>query len=249
MERPAYPCELATLPEPRFGLVALQSDETVERDLRLLLPAHANLMVSRVPSGEEVTPETLAAMEAHLAQAASLFPSGAPFDVIGYGCTSGAAQIGREVVAARIAGAVRTAVVTEPLTGLIDACAHLGLRRLAILSPYVAQVSERLRAVLAAAGIETPLLGSFEIATEAIVVRIAPHSIMAAARDLMRGAAVDGLFLSCTNLRALEIIAPLEAELRCPVLCSNQVLAWHMMRAAACAPPESAPGRLFDPRG
>ena len=78
----------------RLGLIVLQSDETIEVDFRRLLPAAAKLLVSRVPSGTEVTPETLGAMEGRLTEAASLFPRGLAFDALGYGCTSAAAQIG-----------------------------------------------------------------------------------------------------------------------------------------------------------
>jgi maleate isomerase len=43
---------------------------------------------------------------------------------------------------------------------------------------------------------------------------------------------VDGLFLSCTNLRTLDVIAPLEEKLKMPVLSSNLVLAWHLSQIA-----------------
>ncbi|MEC9343760.1 MAG: Asp/Glu racemase, partial [Pseudomonadota bacterium] len=32
----------------------------------------------------------------------------------------------------------------------------------------------------------------------------------------------------CTNLRTLDVIAPIEAQCGKPVLSSNQVLSWHM---------------------
>ena len=95
------------------------------------------------------------------------------------------------------------------------------------------------------AGIETPVFGSFDVSTEALVVRIDRPSIEAAAVSLMEDGDVDALFISCTNLRALDAIAPLEARLGKPVLTSNQVLAWHMMQSAGTAFPGAAPGALF----
>lgn len=237
--------ELVDPDMPRLGLIALQSDETIERDMRQLLPQETEFMVSRVPSDVEVNRDTLAAMEAHLSTAASLFPVGASFDVIGYGCTSGTAQIGAQKVADRISASARTSDVTQPLTSLVAACRHLGVTRLALLSPYVAEVSGRLKDVLAMKGIETPVFGSFDVAIEAKVVRISPRSIEQAAAELMQNADVDALFLSCTNLRTLDVVVPLEARLNLPVLSSNQVLAWHMMKLANITPPETAPGRLF----
>ncbi|APX25711.1 MAG: Asp/Glu racemase [Rhodobacteraceae bacterium] len=230
---------------PALGLVVLQSDETVEADMRRLLPQRANLMVSRVPSGAEVTPETLTAMEAHLGQAAALFPPWARFQAIGYACTSGTAQIGVPHVAAQISAVVRTEAVTEPVSALIAACRALGVTRLGLISPYVAPVSARLRAVLAEARIETPAFASFEVAEEARVARIGPGSLRRAALRVAAEAPVEALFLSCTNLRTLSALPALERELGLPVLSSNQVLAWHMMRLAGLTPPRRAPGWLF----
>ncbi len=245
MSGKTFSFETVQLSEPRLGVIALQSDETIERDMRFLLPQEVDLFVSRVPSDEEVSAATLAAMEGHLSAAAGLFPGAGRMDAVGYGCTSGTAQIGVATVAAKVQAATDTAAVTQPLSSLLAACHALGVKRVALLSPYVAEVSGRLRKALSEAGIETPVFGSFEVATEATVVRIAPRSLEEAAQSLMAGAQVDALFLSCTNLRTMEVIAPLEARLGKPVLTSNQVLAWHMMQLAGVRPPAHAPGRLF----
>lgn len=240
-----FPYRLTEITAPRLGLIALQSDETVERDLRHLLPPDCELMASRVPSATEVTSGSLAAMEGHLTASAKLFPAGLTFDVIGYGCTSASAQIGPDAVADKIRTGAPAHHVTEPLSSLIAACQHLGASRVALLSPYIAQVSERLRVALAKADISTPAFGSFNVAKEASVVRIDAASIKSAATVLMADAEVDALFLSCTNLRTLETIAPLEALLGKPVLASNQVLAWHMMQLAGLTPAPGLPGHLF----
>lgn len=54
-------------------MIALQADETLKRDMRRLLPINGvALYVSRVPSGAEVTPETLSQMAWHMAQQAGI---------------------------------------------------------------------------------------------------------------------------------------------------------------------------------
>ncbi|MEO0821378.1 MAG: aspartate/glutamate racemase family protein [Pseudomonadota bacterium] len=233
---------------PALGLVVLEADATIEHDFRRILPASARLHISRVPSAPDVTSETLQAMEAHLPAAAGLLPASVDFDTIGYGCTSGTAQIG----AGRIAELVRRGkpcrTVTEPLSALVAACAALGLNRLAFLSPYVDPVSERLRGALARAGIATPVFGTFAEQEEARVAQIAPASTRAAGATLVSQAGageVDALFLSCTNLRTLAVIDALEAETGLPVLSSNQVLAWHMARLADPGLALTGPGRLL----
>ena len=129
-----------------FGLIALQSDETIEHDFRRLLPTDGvSLYVSRVPSGLEVTGDTLAEMAEALPAAAGLFPRPVTFDAVGYGCTSGTSVIGASKVADLIGSGCKTRAVTEPVSALIAACRHLSVNRLAFLSPYIREVSERLR--------------------------------------------------------------------------------------------------------
>ncbi|MEC7761777.1 MAG: Asp/Glu racemase [Pseudomonadota bacterium] len=228
----------------QLGLIVLQSDETIEQDFRRLFGPEVDLQFSRIASGADVTPETLAAMEGDLGASAELLCPWTRFGAIGYGCTSGTAQIGRARVAELVSGAAQTGAVTEPVSALLAACEALGIRRIAFLSPYLAEVSDRICEVLAQDGVETPLFGSFNVATEARVARISPASIMAAARQLVEPGGVDALFLSCTNLRALGIIDALEAELDMPVLSSNLVLAWHMARLAGVPLAPGTPGRL-----
>lgn len=224
-----------TLVEPTsvaLGLIALQTDARIEIDMRRLLPAQTPLFVSRVPSGAEVTRETLAEMEAHLTGAAALLPPSERFVAIGYGCTSGSAQIGPPVVAERVQAGADVDQVTNPVSALIAACEALGVRRLALLSPYVEAVSNRLREVLSERGIQTPVFGSFDVAEEARVIRIAPDAIADAARKLISQGEIDAVFLSCTNLNTLDSIRVLEQETGFPVLSSNLVLAWHMLQLA-----------------
>lgn len=231
-----FPFELQEATGPALGLVVLQTDLRIESDFRRILPGEARLFVSRVPSGTEVTPDTLGEMQDHLPAAAALLPPDESCDVVGYGCTSGTARIGSERIADLVRQGARAKAVTEPVSALVAACAELGLTRLALLSPYIEPVSRRLRDVLDGHGIETPVFGSFDEAEEIRVARIAPESIRRAAGQLARQGQVDGLFLSCTNLNTLDVIHPLQDETGLPVLSSNLVLGWHMCRLAGLDP-------------
>jgi len=220
-----------------IGLIALQSDETVEHDMRRILPLDGvACYVSRVPSGTEVTPDTLAEMEDHLTGAARLFPLPVAFDVVGYGCTSGTSVIGADVVAGMVRKGCKTKEVTDPLTALIAACRHLDLSRIAVLSPYVEQVSKTLIGALGRAGVAVPVFGSFQEEREDRAARIAPESLIAAAETLAKQGGIEAIFLSCTNVRSLDVIGEIEARTGLPVLSSNQVMGWHMARLAGVAP-------------
>jgi maleate isomerase len=226
-----YRYTLAPNDAPPIGLIVLQTDETIERDMHRLL-GDTPFYVSRVPSAPQVTSETLQQMADEISGAAALLPQALEYGVIGYGCTSGTAQIGPDHIASLVNAIAATKGVSEPVSALIAACKHLDIKRLAFLSPYIAEVSDRLRDVLRDAGVQTPVFGSFAEAEEAKVVRIDQQSIIDAAVDLCQQGDVDGLFLSCTNLRTLDVIAPLEEKLKMPVLSSNLVLAWHLSQIA-----------------
>jgi maleate isomerase len=122
--------------------------------------------------------------------------------------------------------------VTDPLSAALAAFAERGLRRVGIVSPYVASVSETVRRAFVAGGVEVPHMLSFGEEVEARVARIDPRSTAEAARALAWRGGMDALFLSCTNLRTYDILPALQAELGLPVLSSNQALAWHMARLA-----------------
>ena len=239
----ALPFALTPAPT-RFGLVVLQSDETIELDFHQMRQ-NCEIFVSRVPSGDTVTPESLRMMEAHVEHSAALFPTTCTLAAVGYGCTSGTAQIGADQIAAKVQAGHATRRVTNPLSALIAACDAMNIRNLALLSPYIETVSGRMRERLEDAGITTPTFGSFEEAEEAKVARIDGASIQQAARDLVQGSKTEGLFLSCTNLRTMDVITDLELELGIPVLSSNQVLAWYMGKLAKTPDAFHGPGVLF----
>lgn len=203
----------------------------------MFAPNIVKLHISRIPSGAELTPDSIAQMESALPAAARLMPSG--LDVVGYACTSGTTLIGAERVQELVLGAAQSRAATDPLTAVLAQCQTLRLSRIGIVSPYIASVVNPIRAAFEAKGFAVPATLSFGEKVEAKVARIAPHSIAKAARALARETTLDGIFLSCTNLQTLDIIGPLTHKLGLPVLSSNQCLAWHMASLCGMTSPSS----------
>lgn len=228
-----------------LGLIVLKADETIELDFRRLLPADVALHVSRIDSDADVTPQSLIKMKDRLTASANLFADASQFDCVGYACTSGSTIIGQTEVAKRVRAGCTTKSVTTPVDALVAACQHLKAKRIAILSPYVASVSDALRALLKTQAIETTAFGSFNQSNEAAVVRIDTASIIKAATALCSGAEIDALFISCTNLRTLDAIPVIEKAIGKPVLTSNTVLAWHMLELAGMKPKPDRIGHLI----
>ena len=229
-----------------LGVVVLETDETLEHELaRIAATDGVALHHSRIPMVSEITPETLARMEADLPAAARLLPRAAGFDVIGYGCTSGASVIGSERVAAAVNRVLPGVRVTDPLAAIIAALGHLGARRLGFLTPYRPEVSQVMRDRLAAAGFVIGVFGSFEEGDDRVVARITEGAIEAGALRLAAEGGIDALVISCTNLRCLNAIPRIEAEAGIPVVSSNQALGWHMLRLADIRDARPGMGRLL----
>ena len=97
-----------------------------------------------------------------------------------------------------------------------------------------------------AAGIAISVVGSFYEESDIVVGQIDPESILKATIALGKSDACDGIFISCTSLRAAGIIDAAEAQLGKPVTSSNHALAWHLLRLAGINDKLFGCGRLFD---
>ena len=231
-------------PRPTVGLIVLQADETIESDFhKLFSPDAVRLHVNRIQSDRELTQDSIHEMARDLPRAAGLFPYGLRFDVVGYACTSGTTLIGEDKVETLVRRTCAAKAVTNPLTAALAAFKVLGLSRIGIVSPYVETVAEPLRQAFESGGIKVPNTLSFGEEVERNVARISPHSLTRASQIIAAETHVDGIFLSCTNLKTLGVIENLEAELGLPVISSNTALAWHMARRAHAT--VEGPGKLF----
>lgn len=230
----------------RIGLIVLQTDQTIEHEFARLMPGGATALYhARIPNAMEVSPETLRQMQRDLPAAAALLPPSFAFDAIGYACTSGATMIG-EAQADRIIRAVHPqAKTSNPITACKAALSALGLRRIALVTPYPPDVTVEMQANLRDAGFDTVAVASFNQSDDFTVARITSASILNAATTIGAREEVDGVFVSCTSLRALAVIEAAEAKISKPVVASNQVLAWHLMRLAGLSHRATNAGRLF----
>ena len=229
-----------------FGVIVLETDETLESEFaQIFNMAGVALYHSRIPMVSEIRPETLAKMERDLPAAARLFPPSLDFNVIGYGCTSASSVIGSGNVANAIQTVFPKAKVSDPLAAIIAAGNAVGAKRLGFITPYLPEVSERMRGKLLDAGFEIAGFGSFEEGDDRRVARISEASIVEAAIRVAAMVPCDAIVISCTNLRCLNIIPKIEAATGVAVLSSNQAMAWHMLRQGDVMDKMPNFGRLF----
>ncbi len=230
----------------KIGLIVLQTDQTIEHEFATILSGdEVALYHARIPNAMEVTPETLKQMEADLPVAAALLPVQFDFDVIGYCCTSGATMIGEGRVDQILRKVHPKSLTSNPLTASKAALRALGLKRIALVTPYAPPVTSQLRENLKAAGMAVNAIASFDQSDDFKVARITSQSIQDAVEQIGARDDCDGVFVSCTSLRTLPIIAAVEARLGKPVLSSNQALSWHLMRLAGIDDCPENCGQLF----
>jgi maleate isomerase len=229
-----------------IGVIVLGSDQTVEYEFRRLLdlPGVA-FYESRIHNAATVNPETLKAMESGIADCTARILPGLPLDVVAYGCTSGAMVIGDENVTARIHEARPGVATTTPMAAAFAAFKALGCQRIALLTPYIDEINQAMRAHIMGGGFAVPVMGSFNEENDNKVGRISIESLGRAALELGRSELVDAVFVSCTALRLVDGVEQLEAELGKPVTSSNHALAWHCLRLAGVADSLPQFGRLF----
>ncbi len=216
-----------------IGLVLLQTDEVLENEIRSMLPGDAVLYHSRVPSGDEVTAETLAKMEAEIPYAVKLFPPAGALGVVAYCCTSGSTVIGEKEVEAAVHSVLPDVKVTNPLAAVKANLKALGAKRIGLLTPYEPHVSEAMAENLTADGFEITSFGSFYEKEEAKVTRISTASVLAAIETIGSGNQSDAVFASCTNLRTAHLLEEAAQRIGKPVISSNSALAWHIKQLSA----------------
>ena len=214
---------------PPMGLIVLQVDETIEGEFREAFRTSKNqIFVTRIPSGLEVTAKTLSSMEHHISASAKLLPQSREFSVIGYGCTSASAIIGSEKISDLIKSGCSTREVTNPLLAATEYAKHLGVTKLALLSPYIEEVNTPLRKAFEINGLSTEAFGTFGEGQEEKVARISESSTIGAAITLGQDPSTEAVFISCTNLRTFNCLDKISNKIDKPVFSSNQSLAWHM---------------------
>lgn len=246
IERLPFSTDAGAGERARLGLLVLESDQTMEWEFRALtnLPG-VSVYHARLANDVTVTPDTLAQMERELPVAAGLLPPYMGFKAIGYGCTSGATIIGEDRVAEIIGAAHPGVPSTNPLTAAKAALAVLGVQRLGLLTPYSPDVTDAMQARFDAAGISVQVVGSFYEESDLVVGRVDADSILQGAISVGSSDDVDGVFISCTSLRAASVIPAAERALNKPVTASNHALAWHLLRLAGISDTLADAGSLF----
>lgn len=216
----------------RIGLIVPSSNTTMEPEFWRMAPEGVSVHTSRVRLSE-VTPEALRLMASEAVRAAEELAT-ADVNVIVYGCTSGSLLEGVEWEE-RLRREIRERAGVEAITtaqAVVEALRALGVRRVAVATPYIDEINSRERSFLERSGFSVVRIRGLGIVRNTDIGRQPPWVAYRLAKEVAReaGRSADGVFISCTNFRTIEVIELLEAELQLPVVSSNTASMWLALR-------------------
>lgn len=208
----------------RVALLVPSTNTTMEPDLFRELDGVASVHTARMFLPDPVTTAGELRLLDEYAIPAARDLAGIEPRVAVFGCTSAGPLRGAagELRLREELGEIMGAPVVGVLTAAVEALRRRGAARISILTPY----TEELNPV-----IERTLAGDFEvlnifgmgIASNRDIGRCSPASVIEAAdRAVADGS--DAVFVSCTNLCALEARATIEAKFGVPTVTANSAV-------------------------
>lgn len=228
----------------KFGLILPSSNTTMEWEFQRLLPSFVSLHTSRVRLSN-VNVESLQLMEEELDRAAKEVADAA-VDLICYGCTSGSLIQGsrhEEGITKRMHEI--TGIPSLTTAGAVcDALHDFNVRCLGVVTPYIEQVNEREQAFFEDREFEVVSLSGLGLSDNIEIGAQNPETVYNLVMQISHAEA-DAVFISCTNLRTIEIIEKLEHVLDKPVISSNTATLWKMLRIARVRAGLAGYGRLL----
>jgi len=225
------------VPGPRIGVIVLSTNLTVEREFRCMAPEGVSYHISRCliqdTSGDEKEKERVfLGLGNHILDAAAQVAMARP-QVILFACTVGSFlgdKDHHEAFCERMTQSTGIPVLTTSST-VLEAFHTLGLSKISLISPYPEAIGIKEKAFFERKipGLtilsmrHLGIVSSFEknLVPLATTYRLAKETVHPEA---------EGLFISCTALRSMELIGRLEAELGIPVVTSTQASLWACLR-------------------
>jgi maleate isomerase len=228
----------------RVGLIIPSSNRMVEQEMVAAFPAGVQAHVTRLrmTGPNQVAPAQLLP---RIEEAARSLVD-ARCDVVVFHCTANSMEGGkdgeRDIIAALSrAGAARA---TTTITAIQRALEAVAAKRIVLITPYSAAVTEHEADFLRQAGHEVLTAQGLALAGSdaycATPAQFWRDRALAAARE-----DADAYLISCANIAVLGVITEVEGRLGRPVVTSNQSVIWDALRLLDWRDQRGCPGRLF----
>ena len=230
----------------RIGTIVPVSNTTNEVEFNRFKPDGVTVHFTRVPIETNPAADDFQTMLGAAGRAAKeLATTGA--DIICYGCTSGSMACPSD----RLLGAMEESSGKPALStagAILDALKTLGLKRIAMATPYLDATNVKERAFIERHGFAVTAIkglgmgGSLEKIQK--ISRVPPADVYAHAKSVDSTDA-EALLICCTDFSTADVVQTLEDELGKPVITSNTATFWSALRRAGIERPVTGYGRLL----
>jgi len=226
-------------PRAVLGCVLIPTDRVIDMEFPQLL-AHIPGVVYTSQKMEwdtsEITADTYQRLYRSISKAASVYRPLQDYNVMALACTSMAFTLGAELVDSELREAAPEAKGTDMARAQVAAIRALGgwNARVALLTPYVEDLSRRNQAFLEEAGLKVVARRTMGLLLDTEITRVKQSSLLKLAKEMMTTTECDVFCFGCGGLRTFSdgFIDRTERELGVPVVTSNQAMVWRMLRLA-----------------
>ena len=216
-------------PDFRVGLMVPSSNTMMEPDFSTRLGPDVTLHTARMYL-EDTTAEGENRMLDEFALPAARDLGTARADVVVFGCTSAGALRGNDYdtdLCQRI-GELTGAPAVSTIGAVRAAIAASGAARIGVITPYVDELNEKIRASIEADGIRVAAIRGLGITGNFEIAEVGREEIVAFAEralgQLAAEARIGLVFASCTNFGAMAARPAIAERLGLPVVTSNQAV-------------------------
>ncbi len=164
---------------------------------------------------------------------------------VAYGCTSGSYVLGPDGDSAIIGQMEAESGVpaTTTSSAVVQALQTLGAESVAVLSPHIDALNERLRAYLEASGFRVAAMVGLNLSCD--IESVEPAETREIVASQVDRPDADAVFISCTGMRTADVISEMETSLGKPVVTANQATLWHVGQLAGVGMNRPERGRLL----
>ena len=224
----------------QLGLIVPSWNTTMEYECCRMVPPGVSIHTSRIAHTEDS--DEAAVKMADKAPAAAELLAHAKVNAICFGCTGASfRRIGIDLKIIKDIEEVTKTPTTTTSTAICEALNSLGVKTVAIASPYPARTNELLSKYLVTSGFKVVSQKGLNVECPAF---LPPETAYQLGIDVNCQEA-DAVLISCTNFRSLEVIEKIEKAIGKPVVSSNSASVWKLIKLAGIKENVIGAGMLF----
>src|SRR5690606_1193491 len=200
-----------------------------ESETYAVLPAEVTAHFVRVPF-TEVSQDQLEAMQSHVSRLSSHLAT-ARVRATAFACTTGSliGGPGYDSQVIREMGRGGLENVTTTSTAVVNALKALKVKRVAIAAPYESWLTDLEARFLESSGFS--IVGTASLGLRRYIADVESERVRELVSQIVAGEP-EAIFISCTNLRTIEVLKEAESRYSVPVISSNLATWWETFRLA-----------------